>query len=114
MGGCVALHQCLSLHFVCFLQRICILPAPILYTSSGEEKRRYLAYITKDKVHLSFTNMSVCLCLVSVLSLLGEAKLVCFMLEGNDGPRVGIPEDLIFFLIQVGLIVIKAFDYRYQ
>jgi len=32
------------------LRRLCVLPAPIVRSDSGEEKRRYLAYITTDKV----------------------------------------------------------------
>ena len=57
---CVVVRPRLCPDFVCFLPRMCVLPGPILYTPSGEQKRRYLAYVTKDKVvFVPAVNMSV-------------------------------------------------------
>ena len=42
-------HTCMS---VClYSYRLLVLPNPVLYSESGEEKRRYLVYITDDKVY---------------------------------------------------------------
>ena len=48
-------HTCMS---VClYSYRLLVLPNPVLYAESGEEKRRYLVYITDDKVYIYHHNV---------------------------------------------------------
>lgn len=45
---CTRHHRCAISCATCF--RMLVLPCPVLRSEAGEEVRRYLAYITKDKV----------------------------------------------------------------
>ena len=40
------------MQFSVLVCRLVVLPAPVIRADSGDEKRRYLAYITTDKVSL--------------------------------------------------------------